>query len=111
MRCYNIGKQARSELVSEALRKMNGKFVEIAGSHVAARVLQTCVKYCTQEERDAVFEALWLHLLALSQKKYAVHLVKKLLDHASKKQLEWFISSLHWACDFSSATFSWICNH
>ncbi|XP_064992643.1 pumilio homolog 24-like isoform X2 [Musa acuminata AAA Group] len=95
MRCYNVGKQARSELVSEALRKMNGKFVEIAGSHVAARVLQTCVKYCTQEERDAVFEALRPHLLALSQKKYAVHLVKKLLDHASKKQLEWFISSLH----------------
>ncbi|CAL9779999.1 unnamed protein product [Musa acuminata subsp. burmannicoides] len=95
MRCYNVGKQARSELVSEALRKMNGKFVEIAGSHVAARVLQTCVKYCTQEERDAVFEALRPHLLALSQKKYAVHLVKKLLDHANKKQLEWFISSLH----------------
>ncbi|XP_064949655.1 pumilio homolog 24-like isoform X1 [Musa acuminata AAA Group] len=95
MRCYNVGKQARSELVSEALRKMNGKFVEIAGSHVAARVLQTCVKYCTQEERDAVFEALRPHLLALSRKKYAVHLVKKLLDHASKKQLEWFISSLH----------------
>ncbi|RWV91601.1 hypothetical protein BHE74_00050965 [Ensete ventricosum] len=87
MRCYNVDKHARSEFVSEALRKMNGKFVEIAGSHVAARVLQ-----------------------------YAVHLVKKLLDHArlefcgsfpllneisfmcssaSKKQLEWFISSLH----------------
>ncbi|THU64659.1 hypothetical protein C4D60_Mb01t28790 [Musa balbisiana] len=95
MRCYNVGKQARSKLVSEALRKMNGKFVEIAGSHVAARVLQTCVKYCTQEERDAVFEALRPHLLSLSRKKYAVHLVKKLLDHASKKQLEWFISSLH----------------
>lgn len=26
--------------VSEALRKMGGKFVEIAGSHVTARVLQ-----------------------------------------------------------------------
>ncbi|URD72029.1 Pumilio [Musa troglodytarum] len=95
MRCYNVGKQARSKLVSEALHKMNGKFVEIAGSHVAARVLQTCVKYCTQEERDAVFEALRPQLLALSRKKYAVHLVKKLLDHGGKKQLEWFISSLH----------------
>ncbi|WOL11133.1 hypothetical protein Cni_G19894 [Canna indica] len=95
MRRYDIGKEERSKLVSEALKKMNGKILEIAGSHVAARVLQTCIKYCTQAEREIVFEALRPHLLALSRKKYAVHLVKKLLDHASKKQLEWFISSLH----------------
>ena len=37
--CYLLG-QYFFRLVSEALRKMNGKFVEIAGSHVAARVLQ-----------------------------------------------------------------------
>lgn len=27
-------------LISEALRRMNGKFLEIASSHVSARVLQ-----------------------------------------------------------------------
>lgn len=37
--CYLRG-QYFFRLVSEALHKMNGKFVEIAGSHVAARVLQ-----------------------------------------------------------------------
>lgn len=42
---------------------------------------QTCVKYCTQEERDSIFDALRPHLLTLSCKKYAVHLVKKILDH------------------------------
>lgn len=44
-------------------------------------ISQTCVKYCTQEERDSIFDALRPHLLALSRKKYAVHLVKKILDH------------------------------
>ncbi|KAH0463063.1 hypothetical protein IEQ34_007645 [Dendrobium chrysotoxum] len=95
MRCYSIGKVERSKLVSEALQKMYGKLLEVASSHVSARVLQTCIKYGSQEERNVVFEELRPHLLTLSRKKYAVHLVKKLLDAASKKQLEGFISSLH----------------
>ncbi|XP_072994373.1 pumilio homolog 24 isoform X1 [Typha latifolia] len=95
MRSNNASKEERSKLVSEALRKMNGKFLEIAGSHVSARVLQTCIKYCSQVERDTIFDALRPHFLTLSRKKYAVHLVKKLLDTATKKQLEWFVSSLH----------------
>ncbi|KAK4783041.1 hypothetical protein SAY86_007415 [Trapa natans] len=95
MRLHNIVKDDRSRLVSEALTKMKGKIFEIASSHVSSRVLQTCVKYCTQSERDAVFEELKQHFLTLSCNTYAVHLVKKMLDNASKKQLAGFISSLH----------------
>uniref|UniRef100_A0A0E0D937 PUM-HD domain-containing protein n=1 Tax=Oryza meridionalis TaxID=40149 RepID=A0A0E0D937_9ORYZ len=95
MRCHNVSSTERSKLVSEALRKMDGKYSEIAGSHVTARVLQTCVKLCSQSERDAIFEALQPDLLTLSLKKYAVFLVKKLIKRATKKQFEWFISSLH----------------
>ncbi|KAF8401414.1 hypothetical protein HHK36_012353 [Tetracentron sinense] len=95
MRRRNIAKEERSKLVSGALQKMKGKITEIAGSHVSSRVLQTCVKYCSSAERDAVFEELRPHLLTLACNTYAVHLVKKMLDNASKKQLEGFISSLH----------------
>lgn len=41
---------------------------------------QTCVKYCSQAEKDAVFEELQPHILTLSTSTYAVHLVKKMLD-------------------------------
>ncbi|XP_062214063.1 pumilio homolog 24 isoform X2 [Phragmites australis] len=95
MRCHNVSKEERSKLVSEALRKMDGKYLDIAGSHVTARVLQTCVKWCSQSERDAIFNALQPHLLTLSRKKYAVFLVKKLIKLATKKQFAWFISTLH----------------
>lgn len=95
MRQRNIAKQDRSKLVSEALRKMKGKIHEIASSHVSSRVLQTCVKNCSQAERDAVYEELRPHFITLACNTYAVHLVKKLLDNASKKQLEEFISFLH----------------
>ncbi|KAG9441017.1 hypothetical protein H6P81_016871 [Aristolochia fimbriata] len=95
MRCRDVSKEERSKLITEALQKMKGKIPEIAGSHVSSRVLQTCVKYCSQPEREAVFEELRPHLLSLARNTYAVHLVKKMLDNASKKHLEVFISELH----------------
>ncbi|XP_042022741.1 pumilio homolog 24-like [Salvia splendens] len=95
MRCRNISKEDRSRLVSEAVKKMQGKISEIARSHIASRVLQTCVKHCTQDERNAVFTELRPHFISLASNTYAVRLVTKLLDLASKEQLAEFISSLH----------------
>ncbi|KAJ9181869.1 hypothetical protein P3X46_005916 [Hevea brasiliensis] len=95
MRQRNIAKEERSKLISEALQKMKGKIPEIASSHVSSRVLQTCVKYCSETERDAVFEELKPHFLNFACNTYAVHLVKKMLDNASKKQLAEFILNLH----------------
>ncbi|XP_015937538.1 pumilio homolog 24 [Arachis duranensis] len=94
MRRHEIAKEDRAKLVTEALQKMKGKIPEIAGSHISSRVLQTCVKHCSQAERDAVFEELRPHFLSLSYNAYSVHLVKKMLDNASKKQLAGFISTL-----------------
>ncbi|CAD6207482.1 unnamed protein product [Miscanthus lutarioriparius] len=95
MRCHDVSKEERSKVVSEAIKKMDGKYLDIATSHITARVLQTCVKWCSQSERDAIFDVLHPHLLDLSRKKYAVFLVKKLVELASKKQFASFISSLH----------------
>ncbi|XP_052189701.1 pumilio homolog 24 [Diospyros lotus] len=95
MRQRDIAKEDRSKLVSEALQKMKGKIPEIASSHVSSRVLQTCIKYCSQAERDAVYKELRPHFLTLACNTYAVHLVKKMLDNASKEQFEEFISFIH----------------
>ncbi|KAF7813526.1 pumilio-like protein 24-like [Senna tora] len=77
MRRRDIAKEDKAKLVTEALQKMKGKIPEIAGSHVSSRVLQTCVKHCSQAERDAVFEELRPHFLTLSYNAYAVHLLPK----------------------------------
>ena len=42
--------------------------------------MQNCVKYCTPEERSAVFEELRPHCLFLAKDKYAHHIVIKMLD-------------------------------
>lgn len=95
MRTRNIAKEERSRLVGDALKKMKGKIPEIASSHVSSRVLQTCVKHCTQDERNAVFVEIQPHFITLASNTYAVHLVTKMLDNASKQQQAEFISSLH----------------
>ncbi|XP_011011878.1 PREDICTED: pumilio homolog 24-like isoform X2 [Populus euphratica] len=94
MRQRNIAKEERSKIITEAIQKMKGKIPEIASSHVSSRVLQTCVKYCSQAERDAVFDELKPHFLTFASNKYAIHLVTKMLDNGSKKQLAEFISPL-----------------
>ncbi|KAL4202342.1 hypothetical protein AMTRI_Chr02g263260 [Amborella trichopoda] len=94
MRRHDISKEERSKLISDALQKMKGKIPEIAGSHVSSRVLQTCVKYCQPSERNSVYEELRPHFIGLARNTYAVHLLKKMLDNADKKQLQAFISSL-----------------
>ncbi|KAL6503360.1 Pumilio 24 [Orobanche gracilis] len=74
---------------------MKRKISEITSSHVSSRVLQTCVKHCTQDERNDVFRETQPHFVALASNTYAVHLITKLLDHAPKELLTEFISSLH----------------
>ncbi|XP_031496444.1 pumilio homolog 24 isoform X2 [Nymphaea colorata] len=94
MRRRDITKEERSKVITEALKKMKGKIPEIAGSHVSSRVLQTCIKYCQPLEKNSICDELRPHFLTLAQNKYAVHLVNKMLDNASKSQLDGFMSSL-----------------
>ncbi|KAK4477829.1 hypothetical protein RD792_017092 [Penstemon davidsonii] len=104
MRRRNIAKNDRSMLVSEALKKMKGKISEIASSHVSSRVLQTCVKHCSQEERNAVFVELRPNFIAMSTNTYAVHLVTKMLDNGMP-DIEKLILLLRITCFYSPLLF------
>ncbi|CAM0953458.1 unnamed protein product [Alopecurus aequalis] len=94
MRCHDVSKADRTKLVTEALGKMNGNFLEIAKSRVTATVLQKCVNWCSESEREAIFVTLQKHFITLSCHKYAVLVVKKIIELANRKDLAWFISAL-----------------
>uniref|UniRef100_A0A1J3CRP8 Pumilio-like protein 24 n=1 Tax=Noccaea caerulescens TaxID=107243 RepID=A0A1J3CRP8_NOCCA len=94
MRRRDIAKEDRSKLISEAIQKTKGKIPEIAISRVFSRVLQTCVKYGSQAEKEAVFKELQTRFVDLAFDKFAVHLLTKMLDGASKQQRAVCISSL-----------------
>lgn len=121
-------------LISEALGKMKGKIHEIASSHVSSRVLQViwsflvshwcsssyyppvflivfclsqaCIKNCSQDERDNVFEEIKPHLLLLACNTYAVHLVKKLLDTGTPLCIHFVCDVISWlSCVFINLSY------
>lgn len=54
---------------------------------------QTCVKHCSQEEKNGVFMELRPHFISVATNTYAVHLVTKMLDNGNIK-LDLFIQVL-----------------
>ena len=41
---------------------------------------KTCLKYCSQDEKEVVFKELHPHFLSLASNTYAVHVLQKMLD-------------------------------
>jgi pumilio family protein 6 len=46
-RRHDVGADKRSKLVSAILGKVQGRIAELAGSHSASRIIQTCAKHGT----------------------------------------------------------------
>ncbi len=65
-----------------------GSLQRLAASPVGSRVLQSCVKHGTAEQRRQILQGLQPHMLELSKSPYAYHVVCKLVDTAAKADLE-----------------------
>eukprot|EP00249_Psilotum_nudum_P019476 c27272_g1_i1 orf=692-2596(-) len=89
-----LEKEERSRLLSGMLEKMHGKMYDMGTSQITSRVLQACVKYCQDAERDAIYVELLPYFLTLARNLYGRHLADKLLFHANKDQLHQMICSL-----------------
>ncbi len=64
-----------------------GSLQRLAASPVGSRVLQSCVKHGTAEQRRQILQELQPHMLELSKSPYAYHVVCKLVDTASKADM------------------------
>ncbi|KAI5084053.1 hypothetical protein GOP47_0000222 [Adiantum capillus-veneris] len=97
LRTRNLEGTERARITSIILQKMKGKATEMVTSHVMSRVLQTCLKFCSAQERASIYEELRPQFLQLAQNTYSHYLVLKMLDQAAtdKKQLQKMIASLH----------------
>jgi pumilio homology domain family member 6 len=87
LRRHDTTAQRRSELVSVILKKMKGHIAELAGNHTASRVVQACVKHGTATERSAILKEVEPRLLELAKGSYGHFVVSKLIDAASKEEL------------------------
>ena len=65
-----------------------GSLQRLAASPVGSRVLQSCVKHGSAEQRKQILQELTPQLLELSKSPYAYHVVCKLVDTASKGDVD-----------------------
>ncbi|KAI3432645.1 hypothetical protein D9Q98_004191 [Chlorella vulgaris] len=83
----DISPEKRSKLITAILGKVQGRLAELAGSHSASRIIQSCAKYGSPAERAAIVKELEPKLLELSKSPYGHFVVSKLVSLAPKEQL------------------------
>ncbi|KAG2498855.1 hypothetical protein HYH03_003047 [Edaphochlamys debaryana] len=74
----------RRELVSDILKKVKGKLLELSNHHTASRIIQHCIKHGGEAERKVVMEEVKANIVELSRSKYGHFLVRKLINTAKK---------------------------
>jgi len=79
--------EERRQHNTRLIEHIEGKLVEIIYKHDASRMIQTCIKYGTKEQRDQIFVELKPKILDLAKNHYGHFLVYKMLkympDHRS----------------------------
>lgn len=87
LRRHDLSAAKRAKLVTSILAKCQGRLAELAGSHSASRIIQSCAKYGSAAERAAILKELQPKLLELAKSPYGHFVVSKLVALAPKEQL------------------------
>ncbi|GME76892.1 unnamed protein product [Ambrosiozyma monospora] len=88
-------KEVRDKLCDEIWSLCEGVIGDLVLKHDASRVVQTLVKYCSKERRDAICLALKSNYYNLATSAYGKYLLIKLLHYGSKESRELILSELH----------------
>ena len=70
------------------MTQVKGRVAELALNHKASRILQSCAKHGTPENRADMLVEILPQFLELSKSCYASFLLRKLVSTASKAQLQ-----------------------
>lgn len=73
---------------------IKGRAAKLVLKHDASRIVQTCVKHGTAEQRQEIIEELKDHLMALTKSRYGKFLAMKLFKYGSKEQRAFLIHAL-----------------
>ena len=80
-------KQTKQELVPKILELCGDRIPELAVSHTASRIIQSCVKYGSEEDRMVVHKHMVEGIVEISKSPYGRFVVSKLISTAQKEQL------------------------
>ncbi|KAF2071454.1 hypothetical protein CYY_007228 [Polysphondylium violaceum] len=90
-----LSKEDRSVLVEELSNKLKGHILEIVLKHEASRIVQSLLKYGTEEQKLNIFTELKGHEMVISKNQYGRFLILKLLKYGNEAQRNTIIKSFY----------------
>ncbi|KAJ7388907.1 hypothetical protein OS493_035054 [Desmophyllum pertusum] len=95
IRRKKCSKAEKSELVEKILNLIAGHSHEVIFKHDTGRVIQACVKFGTEEQRQKLFEQFKDDFGELIKSKYSKFFMKKLLKYGTKKHRDVIIKCFY----------------
>jgi len=95
LRRKNTPTEDKIKLIDEVLAITTSKQSEIIFKHDTVRVIEMCVKYGNEKQKEQFFNLFKDNTVALATSTYARFLVEKLLEYGSKEQKRKIIESFY----------------
>ncbi|KAI9293435.1 ARM repeat-containing protein [Neoconidiobolus thromboides FSU 785] len=86
MRNSKVPRKSLECHVTDMIDLLKGKVVELSLKHDASRIVQTCLKYGSQQHRAIIAEELKGHYLELAKAKYGHFIVLKILKYCKEQR-------------------------
>jgi len=84
IRVKEVPLEQKQGVIATLLEELQGHILTLCAKHDASRIIQTCLKYGTEEQRDAIYNELREGLKDLCKTKYGHVILKKLFMYCSK---------------------------
>lgn len=87
--------EERLKMIDQVVVVAEGKENEVVFKHGTVRVLEMCVKYGQEEQKERIFQIFKDNLVVLLTSKYAKFLVEKFIEYGSKDQKKKIIEAFY----------------
>ncbi|EDO42548.1 predicted protein [Nematostella vectensis] len=95
LRRNDVAKSQKVKLISDILKLIAGHTHEVIFKHDTGRVMQSCIKFGTPAQKQALFEQFKDDLSDMLKSKYSKFFVKKMLKYGTKEQRNTIIKCFH----------------
>ncbi|XP_072023849.1 pumilio homolog 3-like [Amphiura filiformis] len=85
----------RAKLLEELYGLIKGKAKELVKAHDTVRVIECCVQYGNEQQKQAIFDEVKDDMLELCKSKYAKFYVLKVLKYGTRQQRDFVIKSFY----------------
>jgi len=95
LRRKNTSKEDKSKHIDRVIKRASDKENEVLYKHDTVRVLEMCVKFGNEAQRNQLFQLFEKNLVHLVTSKYAKFLVEKFIEYGSKQQKRKIVESFY----------------